>query len=196
MKIYTRTGDQGQTSLFGGERVSKTHGRVDAYGTLDELNSALGLCHSLCSSLAGHEKEAAWLEGAQRNLFALGSWLASREASERVAKGEEAFPGAKASRTQLSDAEVKALEQDIDGWEAALPPMKTFILPGGSLTGAHAHLARTICRRAERQVIALAESGETVPGIAIQYLNRLADALFVFARHLNRRAGVAETPWS
>lgn len=192
MKIYTRTGDKGQTSLFGGERVTKTHHRVQAYGTLDELNSQLGVC----VALAREEKVSpAWMLQVQRDLFALGSWLASKEASERVAKGEEAFSGARTNRTHLDEKRIQQLEKDIDGWETTLVPMKTFILPGGSLLAAQVHIARTLCRRAERETVALKESGEVVPDLATQYLNRLADALFVYARHLNHEAKVQEDPW-
>jgi cob(I)alamin adenosyltransferase len=195
MKIYTRTGDKGQTSLFGGERVSKTHGRVMAYGTLDELNSALGLCVAAGRSAAVPAADIEWLLGVQRDLFALGSWLASKEASERVSRGEEAFSGARQARTEVSEARIAELETAIDGWEKSLVPMKSFILPGGSVPAAHVHLARTLCRRAERETLLLAESGEVVPELALRYLNRLADALFVFARHLNHTAGVHEDPW-
>ena len=195
MKIYTRTGDKGQTSLFGGARVSKAHGRVSVYGTIDELNSYLGLCASLCREEKNHG-EARWLIQVQRDLFALGSWLASPEASERAARGEEAFEGARQNRTHVDETRVTELEQTIDQWEKSLAPMKSFILPGGCITSAHVHYARTVCRRAERDTIALKESGEVVPELVIQYLNRLADALFVLARHLNRLASVAEDPWT
>jgi cob(I)alamin adenosyltransferase len=195
MKIYTRTGDKGQTSLFGGERVSKTHGRVEAYGMLDELNSAIGLCVAQCRQAGKLTSEIEWLLQTQRQIFALGSWLASRDASEKVSRGEEAFSGARQARTHVSDEEIGAMEAQIDAWEEKLAPMKSFILPGGSLAGAQAHIARTLCRRAEREVIALRESGEVVPELAVRYLNRLADALFVFARHLNRLAHAQEDPW-
>lgn len=197
MKIYTRTGDKGQTSLFGGERVSKTHGRVMAYGTLDELNSSLGLCVAACraADAAGLKAETEWLLGVQRDLFAIGSWLASKDASEKVTRGEEAFSGARQARTHVDDSRITELESDIDGWEKTLTPMKSFILPGGGLPGANAHVARGLCRRAERDAITLSESGEVVPELALRYLNRLADALFVFARHLNEKAGVKEDPW-
>jgi cob(I)alamin adenosyltransferase len=203
MKIYTRTGDKGQTSLFGGERVSKTHGRVMAYGTLDELNSSLGLCVAACRAAAqggspgsgSFANEIDWLLQVQRDLFALGSWLASKEASERVSRGEEAFPGARQNRTHIDDGRIARLEADIDQWEAGLPAMTSFILPGGSLPGAEVHMARTICRRAERETLLLVESGEVVPELAIRYLNRLADALFVLARHVNHQAGAPEDPW-
>lgn len=197
MKIYTRTGDKGQTALYGGERVSKTHGRVGAYGTLDELNSCLGLCVSLCrKEKLGLEEETRWLLQVQKDLFALGSWLASKDASTRVAKGEEAFAGNRQDRTHVDENRVIELENQIDAWEKHLAPMTSFILPGGTVLGAHVHIARTICRRAEREVIALGESGELVPALVIQYLNRLADALFVLARYLNHRGGIHEDPWA
>lgn len=196
MKIYTRTGDKGQTSLFGGERVSKAHGRVGAYGTLDELNSQLGLCIALLRKEKQFPEETSWLLDVQRDLFALGSWLASKEASERAAKGEEAFAGARQNRTHVDETRVSEMEARIDQWETHLEPMKSFILPGGTQAGAETHVARTICRRAECDVIALAESGETVPALVVQYLNRLADALFVLARFINHRSGVHEDPWT
>lgn len=199
MKVYTRTGDKGQTSLFGGERVPKTHARVMAYGSLDELNSFLGLCVATCrdqQSPTQYSAEVEWLLRVQRDLFALGSWLASKEASERAARGEEAFEGARKNRTHIDGSRVTELERQIDAWESQLTPMTTFVLPGGSMPAAQTHVARSLCRRAEREVILLRDHGETVPELVIQYLNRLADALFVFARHLNRLGGVKEDPWT
>ena len=196
MKIYTRTGDKGQTSLFGGERVSKTNGRVAAYGTFDELNSCLGMCVALCRKDKMFDQEILWLLQVQKDLFALGSWLASKDASERAARGEEAFEGARKNRTHVDEARVTEMESQIDNWEKHLAPMKSFILPGGGLTGSQVHFARTICRRAEREVIALGESGEVVPELVVQYMNRLADALFVLARFINHRVGVHEDPWT
>jgi cob(I)alamin adenosyltransferase len=197
MKIYTRTGDKGQTSLFGGKRVSKANARVSVYGTFDELNSAIGLAIALCrdSDDKTFAQEIAWMIQIQRDLFALGSWLASPEASERAAKGEEAFEGARKNRTHIDESQITGMEKTIDRWESKLEPMKSFILPGGGLIGAQVHVARTICRRAERDAIALQETGETVPMLAIQYMNRLADALFVLARHVNRLEGINEDPW-
>jgi cob(I)alamin adenosyltransferase len=196
MKIYTRTGDKGQTSLFGGARVSKANGRVAAYGCLDELNSQLGLCVTLCRAEKQFTEETLWLLQVQRDIFALGSWLASPEASARAAKGEEAFEGARQNRTHVDESRVTEMEKQIDRWDAHLEPMKSFILPGGSVVGAQMHLARTLCRRAEREVIALAESGEIVPPLVIIYFNRLADALFTLARHLNHRHGNHEDAWT
>jgi cob(I)alamin adenosyltransferase len=196
MKIYTRTGDKGQTSLFGGARVSKTNSRVATYGCLDELNSQLGVCVTLCRAQTQFTEETLWLLQVQKDLFALGSWLASPEASERAARGEEAFVGARQNRTHIDDSRVTELEEQIDRWDAHLEPMKSFILPGGSVCGAQMHVARTLCRRAERETIALSEGGEIVPLLVITYLNRLADALFTLARHLNHRLGNHEDPWA
>ncbi|MGZ3710827.1 MAG: cob(I)yrinic acid a,c-diamide adenosyltransferase, partial [Bdellovibrionota bacterium] len=161
MKIYTRTGDKGQTSLFGGKRVSKAHGRVAVYGTFDELNSYLGLAVALCREEDDKTfaKEIAWLLRVQKDLFALGSWLASPEASQRAAKGEEAFEGARQNRTHIDEARITEIEKNIDLWESKLEPMKSFILPGGTIIGSQVHIARTICRRAEREAIALQETG-------------------------------------
>lgn len=196
MKIYTRTGDKGQTALFGGRRVSKTHARVMAYGVIDELNSQLGVNVAELRALPGLDDELQWLLRVQRDLFALGSWLASPEASERAAKGEEAFAGARQARTHVEESRIAELEADIDTWEKGLEPMKSFLLPGGSTAAAQVHVSRALCRRAERETILLQESGETVPSLVLQYLNRLADALFVLARHLNAKAGVKEEPWA
>jgi cob(I)alamin adenosyltransferase len=191
MKIYTRTGDKGQTSLFGGKRVDKNHLRVAAYGTVDELNSCLGVAvaHS------EHTDINQWLKGVQKDLFALGSWLASPEASEKLAAGNAGFEGERAGRTNLNQATVSSIESQIDLWEKELPPLRSFILPGGSEAGAQLHLARTICRRAEREVVGLQLFGEIVPDLALIYLNRLADALFVLARYTNYRDGKTETEW-
>ena len=196
MKIYTRTGDKGQTSLFGGERVSKANSRVAAYGNLDELNSWLGLC-VVESQRAGDKlkRENDWLIQIQKDLFVLGSWLASKEASERVARGEPAYAGARADRTQLNQSQITAMETQIDAWEKELPPLQTFLLPGGSALGAKLHYARSLCRKAERDIVALADSGEVVPELVVQYLNRLADALFVCARFSNAKENCAEIPW-
>lgn len=196
MKIYTRTGDKGQTSLFGGERVSKTHPRVAAYGILDELNSYLGICVALLRDAKKRKSEREWTLQVQKDLFAIGSWLASKEASKRVSQGKEAFEGARKTRTRIEAKRITELEKDIDEWETELEPMKSFILPGGSEIGAHFHYARTLCRRAERDVIALKENGEIVPEIAIQYLNRLNDALFVLARFINSKEKCKEDPWN
>jgi cob(I)alamin adenosyltransferase len=179
LKIYTKTGDTGETSLFDNTRVSKADARVDAYGEVDELNACLGVARG-----AGVDEEIATLiESLQKDLFALGARLA--DPSARIAARVEKF-------VIGSDA-VERLELTIDRLEATLPPLRRFILPGGSPAGAALHLARTICRRAERRVIGLG-SGAVDP-ILLVYMNRLSDLLFVMARVVNHRSGVAETEW-
>lgn len=178
-KIYTRQGDSGQTSLSGGQRVPKNSLRVAAFGTVDELNSCLGvaLAGGLCDRLAGV------LPSIQNELFHLGSDLSFREEDK-----------AKYPIPQIEARHVERLELLIDEFIAVVGPLKNFILPGGSTGSAHLHLARTICRRAEREVIAL--SGEEAIGpFVVQYLNRLSDALFVMARYENHARGVPEPLW-
>ncbi len=173
MKIYTKTGDSGETSLFDKTRVSKADPRVDAYGEVDELNACLGAARA-----AGVDDEIAGLiEWLQKDLFAVGARLA--DPSSRIAPRVE--------KAAIGDAAVQRLEQAIDRLEETLPPLRRFILPGGSSSGALLHLARTVCRRAERRVIAL--GANAVEPVLIIYLNRLSDLLFVMA------AGVPETEW-
>ena len=169
MKIYTRTGDHGQTSLFGGTRVAKNDARIEAYGTVDELNSFLG-------AVTGFEEIAA----IQSDLFEIGAHLAS--------PGTSRFPGVDPSR-------IERLERAIDAMEGELTPLTSFILPGGSPRAAQLHIARTVCRRAERRVVAL-EDGSPATQSTIAYLNRLSDYLFVAARYANLKAGVPDIPWS
>ncbi len=178
-KIYTKTGDKGQTSLVGGARVSKTDRRLEAYGTLDELNSVLGI---LRSHVREAETESA-LQVVQNNLFNIGSHLACEDDSLR------------AKLPNLSAGGIAALEQDMDRWEKELPTLRNFILPGGSVPAAFAHLGRTVCRRAERLAIAVGES-HTVLADHVIYLNRLSDWLFLLARSLNRAAQVQDVEWT
>jgi cob(I)alamin adenosyltransferase len=175
LKIYTRTGDHGQTSLFGGARVAKNDTRIEAYGTVDELSSFIGVARaaSLPTSVDAR------LQDVQNDLFEIGAHLAS--------PGTSRFSGVDLAR-------IETLEHAIDAMEHELEPLKTFILPGGVLAAAQLHVARTVCRRAERLVVALGdESPETISTIA--YLNRLSDYLFVAARFANARSGVADVPW-
>lgn len=175
MKIYTRTGDHGQTSLFGGARVAKNDARIEAYGTIDELNSQLGVSRA---SAIPAESDAI-LHQVQVDLFEIGAHLAS--------PGTSRFPG-------VDEQRIAELERAIDAMERELEPLKSFILPAGALAAAQLHVARTVCRRAERLVVALHdESDATLSTIA--YLNRLSDYLFVAARFANSRAGVADVPW-
>jgi len=179
MKIYTRTGDQGQTSLFGGARVSKDDPRIEAYGTVDELSSQIGVARA--SGVP--DETGAELERVQSDLFEIGAHLAS--------PGTSRFPGVGASR-------IAGLERAIDAMENELVPLTTFILPGGSLAASHLHVARTVCRRVERCVVALVvalHDDSPATQSTLTYLNRLSDYLFVAARFANLSAGVADIPW-
>jgi cob(I)alamin adenosyltransferase len=181
MRIYTKSGDEGETGLFGGERVPKDHRRVAAYGEVDELNAALGLVRAL----EPPDFEEALLQMIQRHLLTIGAELATPDPA-RLAKALAGSP--------IGEPDVTALEKAIDRLDAALPPLKTFILPGGSPKGAALHVARTVCRRAERGVVGLARDATVSPAIG-RYLNRLSDLLFVLARAANARAGAGDLPW-
>ncbi|HYF38796.1 MAG TPA: cob(I)yrinic acid a,c-diamide adenosyltransferase [Gemmatimonadales bacterium] len=180
MKIYTRTGDQGETGLFGGGRVPKDDPRVSAYGEVDELNSALGVVRA--GSTGFFEP---FLETIQRDLFAIGGQLATPE-PRRVQKSLE--------KTALSSERIAEFERIIDEAEAELPPLRAFVLPAGTPTAAALHLTRTICRRAERSVVHLSHT-QPVPELLVVYLNRLSDLLFTLARVANHRAGVGDVTW-
>ena len=171
-KIYTRTGDDGTTGLGDGKRVAKDSARVSAYGTVDELNSALGVV--LAQPLPDALRDA--LTEVQHELFDLG--------------GELCIPGSE----MIQEADIVRLERRLDGFNEDLPPLKDFILPGGGAAAAHCHLARTICRRAERELVTLSHH-DAVRGEAIRYLNRLSDLLFVLARVLARADGNGEVLW-
>lgn len=178
MKIYTRTGDAGETSLFDGSRVSKADSRVDAYGDVDELNAWLGLARA--ARLDADLDQP--LVRIQQDLFALGAQLA--DPGERIA--------ARVVKASLADADVERLEALIDRLESELPPLRRFVLAGGSPAGAALHVARTVCRRAERKIVSLTPMPDAV---FIKYVNRLSDLLFVLARAVNHRAGVPEIEW-
>lgn len=181
MKIYTKQGDAGETGLFGGERVPKDHPRVAAYGDVDELNASIGLARSL----EPQDFEDPLLQAIQRDLFAIGAVLATPDPARLI----KALGG-----TGIADPAVAQLEAAIDRHEAALPPLKSFILPGGAPKGAALHMARTVCRRAERSVVGLSRATAVSPVIG-RYLNRLSDLLFVLARAANRDAGSGDIPW-
>jgi cob(I)alamin adenosyltransferase len=180
MKIYTRTGDAGGTALFGGRRVSKADPRVAAYGDVDELNACLGV---VCAQgeLAGDVAEP--LERIQKDLFAIGATLA--DPAEKIAD--------RVTKASVTEADVERLETCIDRFEAELPPLRRFILPGGSRAGALLHFSRTVCRRAERSAVALGVG--SVDPLVLAYVNRLSDLLFVMARVVNHRAGHPEVEW-
>jgi cob(I)alamin adenosyltransferase len=179
MKIYTKTGDQGQTGLFGGPRVAKCHVRIEAYGQVDELNAILGLAR--CQTLPPPVEQT--LQRVQHELFAVGAELASPDPARHGV-------------VLLGPAAIQRLEREIDHLEAGLPPLRQFILPAGCQAAALLHVARAVCRRAERAVVALAQSPDhSVSAGLIAYLNRLGDYLFVAARYANLEANVAEVAW-
>jgi cob(I)alamin adenosyltransferase len=180
VKLYTKTGDAGETGLFGGARVSKASARVSSYGAVDELNACLGAAraHGL------HDDVDAVLARVQVDLFTLGAELATVPGKER-----------NIGIALLDDADVARLEGAIDASEASLEPLKSFVLPGGTVAAANLHVARTVCRRAEREVVALAATEPTRELLTV-YLNRLSDLLFSLARRANQLAGVADVPWT
>jgi len=181
MKIYTRTGDSGETALFGGGRVSKDHARVEAYGTVDELNAVIGWVVTQVDDMGISDK----LELLQHDLFALGSDLATPEPPE----------GRKRPETPaLPTHRVAEMEAWIDAADEELPELRAFVLPGGTKGAAALHVGRTICRRAERAVVRLGE-GEGIAEVVVPYLNRLSDLLFTFARLDNHRAGLGDVEW-
>jgi cob(I)alamin adenosyltransferase len=177
VKLYTRTGDAGETSLFGGTRARKDDPRVDAYGEVDELNAWLGLARASIDPELATE-----LQQLQRDLFALGAQLA--DPADKIA--------ARVTKAALVDDDVARLERLIDKMEDELPPLRRFILAGGAPAGAALHVARTVCRRAERRIVAL---DPPVDPVLLRYVNRLSDLLFVLARVANHRAGVPEIEW-
>lgn len=183
LKIYTKTGDAGDTGLFGGGRVPKDHPRVEAYGDIDELNAFVGMARSIESMPRIDEV----LAPVQRDLFSLGALLATPD-HERMKE--------QLTKARISDARIAQLEQAIDDAEEEVEPLKAFILPGGTPKAAALHVARTVCRRAERAVISLQRAeGIDIPQVVIIYLNRLSDLLFVLARVATRRAGAGEVTW-
>lgn len=180
MKIYTKTGDRGQTSLVGGQRVSKCCDRLESYGTVDELNSHIGVLITYCSD----KHDAAFLTDVQAKLFVVGGYLATDNSTREVRQGNIVTPEM-----------VAEVEQEIDRVQALLPPLRLFILPGGSRASAYAHVCRTVCRRAERCILRLVESGAEVDDNVTAYVNRMSDYLFVLARKLNVDNDVEDVVW-
>lgn len=178
MKIYTKTGDEGTTSLFGGKRVSKADLRIEAYGTVDELNSWMGVIRD---QEVNHDSHDILLQ-IQDRLFTIGSTLATMPGNTKV------------KIPRLAEADIASLEQEIDRMEARLEPLRSFILPGGHQSVSFGHVARTVCRRAERAVTALHEV-EPVDALVIKYLNRLSDYLFVLTRKMTSDLKAHESPW-
>ena len=180
LKIYTKTGDKGKTSLIGGTKVLKSHWRIDSYGNIDELNSHLGLL----GDYIGTEAATGMVREIQDRLFTIGSSLACDPEKE---------PGLKIP--DLKESDITLLEGEIDRMNAVLPAMTSFLIPGGHIAVSQAHVARCVCRRAERSCVFLAANGEFVEPLVIKYLNRLSDYLFVLSRFLGFQNGVAEIPW-
>ena len=183
VRIYTRTGDAGDTGLFGGGRVPKNHPRVEAYGDVDELNAAIGFARSIEPMPRIDEV----LVPIQRDLFAIGALLATPDREKMRQHLEKA---------RVDDDRVGQLERAIDDGDRELEPLRSFIVPGGTPKAAALHVARTVCRRAERRVVSLTETGaDEIPSVVVIYLNRLSDLLFTLARVANRRAGAGEVTW-
>lgn len=180
MKVYTKTGDKGQTSLVGGQRVSKCCERLESYGTIDELNSHIGVLITYCSD----SKDASFLLDVQAKLFVVGGYLATDNSQRDVREGNIVTP-------QM----VEEVEHEIDRLQELVPQLKLFILPGGSRAASYAHVCRTVCRRAERCILRLAETGAEVDEYVTAYVNRLSDYLFVLARKLNVDNDVEDTVW-
>ncbi|MEO7713969.1 MAG: cob(I)yrinic acid a,c-diamide adenosyltransferase [Gemmatimonadaceae bacterium] len=181
MKIYTKTGDEGSTGLFGGGRVAKDNIRVEAYGDVDELNAVIGMARSV--EMMPRIDEV--LVPIQRDLFAIGALLATPDRDKMAQHLQKA---------RIDDGRIEELERAIDEGEAELEPLTAFIIPGGTPKSAALHVARTVCRRAERHVVRLQHDVE-LPPLAVIYLNRLSDLLFTLARVANRRAGAGEVTW-
>jgi cob(I)alamin adenosyltransferase len=181
IKVYTKTGDAGTTGLVGGSRISKSETRLDAYGTVDELNAVVGLIQCSLESYAFQGAER-FLKKIQNQLFNVGSQLACID--EKLS----------ASLPLITEENILAIEKEIDEMTTSLPELKTFILPGGNVLAAQSHLARTVCRRAERECCRLQES-QNLPPTLIPYLNRLSDYFFVLARFFNHSLGVQDIPW-
>jgi cob(I)alamin adenosyltransferase len=180
LKIYTKTGDKGTTALIGGTRVPKSHLRIEAYGTVDELNSYIGLCRDHLAD----EQSRNMLQEIQDRLFTIGSSLACDPEKETKMKIPD-----------LKEEDITVLEKEIDRMNDTMPPMKNFVLPGGHITVSHLHVARCICRRAERCCVRLELEKEEIKAIVIKYLNRLSDYLFVLARYAAHQLKAEEIPW-
>ena len=185
MKVYTKTGDKGTTALFGGTRVPKDHIRIESYGTVDELNSYIGLVRD--QAIAFSHRQV--LERIQDRLFTIGSTLATPPEKATLKSGE-----ARLKISMISDTDLELLENQIDTMEESLPPMTNFVLPGGHTTVSYCHIARCVCRRAERLAVHL-DHNEPVSEIVIMYLNRLSDYLFVLARKLSNDLNAEEVKW-
>jgi len=185
MKIYTKTGDKGSTALFGGTRVQKNHVRIESYGTIDELNSYIGLIRD--QKIDKHSEKV--LIKIQHDLFTLGSMLATPPEKETLKNGKERL-----NILKVEESSIAFLESEMDKMNEDLPPMTHFVLPGGHQTVSFCHIARCVCRRAERLIVGL-QVEENLNPVIIKYINRLSDYLFVLARRLTKDLSVQETKW-
>lgn len=180
MKVYTKTGDKGETSLVGGQRVSKCCERLESYGTVDELNSHVGMLITFCKD----ERDRQFLLEIQGNLFVVGGYLATDTSTREVRPGNI-----------VTEEMVVAVEHEIDRLQELLPPLRLFILPGGAPSSAQAHVCRTVCRRAEREILRLRATGAQVDDLVLGYVNRLSDYFFVLARKLNQDDNTQDVVW-
>lgn len=180
MSIYTKTGDKGQTSLVGGQRVSKCCQRLESYGTVDELNSHIGVLITYCTE----EADRLFLTDVQAKLFVVGGYLATDNSQKEVRPGNI-----------VTEEMVQAVEQEIDRLQEMVPPLRLFILPGGCRGAGYAHVCRTVCRRAEREILRLVQEGAEVDELVISYMNRLSDYFFTLARKMNVDGGVEDIVW-
>jgi cob(I)alamin adenosyltransferase len=180
MKIYTKTGDRGTTSLIGGTKVVKSHSRIEAYGTIDELNSHIGLCRDLIKDSTVKEN----LKEVQDRLFTIGAALACDPEKETSLKIPD-----------LKDSDILVLEKEIDRLDSVLEPLQAFILPGGHVTVSHLHIARCVCRRSERLIVDLLKTDEEHESLIIKYINRLSDYLFVLSRYMSKELHAEEVAW-
>jgi cob(I)alamin adenosyltransferase len=179
MKVYTKTGDSGQTSLFGGARTSKADIRIEAYGTVDELNSYIGLLRDQ----PGNESRKDVFKEIQDRLFTVGAELAADPSKPKLKKPD------------LYDSDIEYLEKEMDKMDESLPPMKFFVLPGGHQSVSFCHIARTVCRRAERNCVFMMNEGQRVDELVLKYINRLSDYLFVLSRKMAEELNAEELPW-
>lgn len=196
--LYTRTGDAGTTSLVGGQRIAKNSPRVSAYGTLDELNAMIGLVQAHTTELDDFVNST--LLTINRTLFSIGAYLAtpspaSTSSSDKSNESAPATSAVQSAPAPISSDLLSDLEHQIDLLDSSVPPLKLFVLPGGSVGAAHAHVARTVCRRAEREILNLADTGAYVHPIVLTYINRLSDYLFALARYINHFTGTPELTW-
>ncbi len=191
--LYTRTGDAGTTSLIGGQRIAKNSPRVSAYGTLDELNAMIGLVQAHCTQL--DDFVTSTLLTINNTLFNIGAYLATPTGDQDSDNHNPTNDQTSTPKAPITPATLSDLEHQIDLLDSMVPQLRQFVLPGGSVGAAHAHVARTVCRRAERDILTLTDTGAYVHPIVLTYINRLSDYLFILARYINHFTGTPELTW-